>query len=283
MNFRISIFLSIAFFILGGCTSNQSEQQVAQSNLADQRTQVDGASDPRDPLEPVNRVLWDLNWDVLDRYILRPATIAYITVMPQFARNGLLNAVQNLEEPSNLVNNVLQGKGEEGMDSLARFLINSTVGLLGFIDVADKIGITRQDEDFDEVLGVWGVDNGPYVMVPAFGPNDVRSIGGQVVDNSYFPMSIINGNFLIASFVVSALESRAAFIAQEEQIASSPDDYSFIKNAYFQNKAFRVSDGKLDNLELDDQQLDDFDEFESMLDELDSGIEIDDDDPPSSK
>ena len=251
--------------LLGGCAANHVDEQVDQSINSNIENDNESTKDPRDPLEPVNRVLWKFNWNILDRYLLRPATIAYTTVMPQFARTGLLNAVQNLEEPSNIVNNALQGKGEESVDSLARFLLNSTVGLLGVIDVADKVGISRQDEDLDEVLGVWGVENGPYVMLPAQGPTDVRGIAGDTVDNFYYPLTILNANFTIARFLVGALESRAALISQEEQIRTSPDDYAFVKNAYFQNKAFQVSDGKLAEPQIDEQQQDDFDDFEAFL------------------
>ncbi|WP_273071023.1 MlaA family lipoprotein, partial [Alteromonas australica] len=137
--------------MLSGCATNNANQQ---SDNAQQ--EVVDTSDPRDPLESVNRVMWDFNWEVLDAYFLRPVTVGYVTVMPQFARTGLLNAAENLQEPANMMNNMLQGKFDEGMDSLARFVLNSTVGLLGTIDVADKLGITSQEEEFGETLGTMG-------------------------------------------------------------------------------------------------------------------------------
>ncbi|GGW72873.1 MlaA family lipoprotein [Alteromonas halophila] len=268
----------IAFFIffssvgLTGCASQQAGQQAEAEAQASQ-------SDNRDPLEPVNRVMWDLNWEVIDAYILRPVTVAYVTVMPDFARTGLLNAAQNLAEPANMLNNFFQGKADEGMDSLARFTLNSTVGLLGTIDVAKKIGIARQEEEFGETLGTWGVETGPFLMFPFLGPNDPRSFGGEVVDGTVWPMAIINSNFAIARYVVSALESRAALIDQEQQIEQAVDDYAFVKNAYFENLKFRVTDGKSGDKELEDEQLDDFAEFESMLNEMESG-EYDEADQP---
>nr|WP_232367650.1 VacJ family lipoprotein [Alteromonas pelagimontana] len=255
--------LILASGAITGCASTSSEEQA-------QAVQQQDAGDPRDPLEPVNRVVWDFNWEVLDAYVLRPVTVGYVTVVPQFARTGLLNAAENLEEPGNFFNNLLQGKFDQGMDSLARFLINSTVGLLGTIDVADKMGITVKEEDFGEVLGVWGIGTGPYLMVPAAGPSDPRSFTGRVVDNMYYPLTILNSNFTLARWVVSALEGRAALIDQEKQLEQSVDDYAFVKNAYFQNLEYKVTDGKSGDKAIEEDQLDDFAEFESMLGEMDA-------------
>lgn len=253
-------FLMLAF--LGGCATNKASQQ---TELGTAEPTVSTNEDPRDPLEPVNRAVWYFNWHILDRFLIRPATIAYTTVMPQFARTGLLNATRNLEEPSNIVNNVLQGKGQQGLDSASRFLINSTFGIFGLIDIANEMGIARQDEDFDEALGVLGVGNGPYLMVPALGPYDVRGFVGDTVDSVYFPFTVIDGGANVARIVVGALEGRASLIAQEQQLRQSPDDYAFVKSAYFQNKAFQVSDGKVSEPQIDDEQLNDFDDFEALL------------------
>lgn len=247
--------LLASVLIISGCASNSAQQQ-AESN-----------ADPRDPIEPFNRVMWDFNYDVLDAYLLRPVTVGYTTVMPGFARTGLLNAALNLEEPVNMVNNLLQGKAEPSMRSFARFLINTTVGLVGTIDVAEKMGMPRVEEDFDEVLGVWGVGNGPYVMLPAAGPNDVRGLVGSAVDNAYFPMTYLNGNFTLLRVVVELLESRAQLMAQEQQLDNSADPYAFVKSAYFQNKEFKVTDGKSGEKEIDEEALDDFDAFEAFLDD----------------
>ncbi|CAM5187917.1 MlaA family lipoprotein [Alishewanella longhuensis] len=121
-----------------------------------------------DPFERVNRSLWDFNYDILDAYILRPATVGYMTVVPKPARKGLINVVDNLGEPASFLNSILQAKPEKAAVSAGRFLVNSTVGVLGIFDVASKIGLERADEDFNETLAVWGGGDGPYVMVQAF-------------------------------------------------------------------------------------------------------------------
>ena len=270
--------LLIVISLLGGCASNNAQQQASQNVAsqnspsqaltANEQAAVD-TSDPRDPLESVNRVVWDFNWEVLDAYILRPVTVAYVSVMPQFARTGLLNAAQNLEEPANLTNNLLQGKVDDGLDSLARFLINSTVGLLGTIDVASKIGLDRKEEQFGETLGVWGVETGPFLMLPFLGPSDPRSFTGDYVDGFAFPMTLIDGGLNFARLGISLLETRAQLLDQEAQIEQAVDDYAFLKNAYFERLEFRVTDGRSGDKVIEEEQLDDFADFEAMLEGTD--------------
>ena len=267
-----SASLLVLASILGGCASQPATQSTEQVNS------VDSNADPRDPFEPVNRAMWDFNWDVLDAYILRPITVGYVTVMPQFARTGLINAAENLQEPANFMNNMFQGKFDEGMDSLARFVLNSTVGLLGTIDVASHVGIAVQEEEFGETLGTWGVNTGPFLMFPALGPSDPRSFSGDIIDGMVYPMAVIDGNFAIARYLVSILEGRAALMSQEQQLEQAVDDYAFVKNAYFENLEFKVTDGKSGDKAIEEEQLDDFAEFEAMLedanyDEADSTTE----------
>ncbi|VEL95927.1 phospholipid-binding lipoprotein MlaA [Alteromonas sp. 76-1] len=264
----VSVSALLLASLLGGCASQQASQQVEQNSASVQDT-----SDPRDPLEPVNRVMWDFNWEVLDAYLLRPITVGYVTVMPHFARVGLFNAAENLQEPANFMNNMFQGKVDDGLDSLARFVLNSTVGLFGTIDVANHIGITKKEEEFGETMGTWGVGTGPFLMLPALGPNDPRSFSGNVVDGMVYPMAIIDGQFAIARYLVSLLEGRASLIDQEQQLEQSVDDYAFVKNAYFENLAFKVTDGKSGDKALDEEQLDDFAEFEAMLEYEETDVE----------
>ena len=190
--------------------------------------------------------MWDFNYEVLDEYILRPTAVAYADYMPQIARTGLLNMAENLEEPSNSLNNLLQWKLEGTFISLGRFLLNSTVGILGLIDVASEIGLAPQEEEFGEVLGKWGVNTGPYLMIPALGPSDVRSTIGDVVDTSYSPLDGLNLYLGFLRVGIKALEGRASVIQQEQQLTSSADPYAFVKSAYFQNLEFKVKDGKIE-------------------------------------
>lgn len=263
INSKLSALIVCAA-LTGGCATKPSTEQTASTTNTTNTTQ----SDPRDPLEPINRVMWDLNWEVLDRFLLKPAATVYVTVMPGFARTGLSNAVENLSEPGNMVNNLLQGKVGPSFDSFTRFMINSTVGVVGLFDVAGAMGLQRQEEEFGEVLGVWGVGTGPFVMLPARGPTDARSFTGDVVDNLYFPLSVLTGNMNVARFTISALEGRAQLLGQEGQIENAVDDYEMVKNIYFQNLEFRVTDGKSVEEGPDEEQLEDFEEFESMFDDV---------------
>ncbi len=260
----LAIGFIIAASVLGGCASNDVQNQ-AQAQSQGTSSAVVDSSDPRDPFEPVNREVWDFNWNVLDAYILRPITVTYVTVMPQPARTGIVNITDNLQEPANFLNNLFQGKVDDGLDSLARFLINTTVGLVGTFDVASKIGIERKREQFGETLAVWGLETGPFLMLPFLGPSDPRSFTGDYVDGFAFPMSLLEGSVNLARIGISILEARAQLLDQEAQLEQSVDDYAFVKNAYFENLAFRVTDGKSGDKAIDDEQLDDFADFEAML------------------
>lgn len=234
--------------ILTGCASNkQAQQQAAGGNS--------------DPLESINRPIWEFNWEVLDENVLRPAAIAYVEYTPTGLRKGLHNAALNLEEPANSLNNLLQGKVTDSFSSLGRFVVNSTIGLLGLVDVATDIGMERKEEEFGETLGVWGIDTGPFLMLPALGPSDARSLTGDVVDSSYFPITDLSGSVLIFSSLITALESRAELVAQEQLLYDAVDSYSLLKNVYFQNLANNVADGQLEPSNVDtseeDAELDD--------------------------
>jgi phospholipid-binding lipoprotein MlaA len=240
--------------LLGGCASKQATSE-----------QVQQYDDPMDPFEPLNRTLWDFNYEVLDEYLLRPAAVVYVDYMPRIARTGLLNMAENLEEPSNSINNLLQGKLDGTFISLGRFVLNSTVGLLGLIDVASEIGLQAEEEEFGEVLGTWGVGTGPYLMVPALGPSDIRSSVGDIVDTSYSPLDGLNVYFSVLRVGIKALEGRASVIEQEQQLHASADVYSFVKSAYFQNLQFKVKDGLIEKTAEEEEFEDDLDAF---LDEL---------------
>lgn len=256
---------------LGGCASQSVSEQAELENNQEAAVVENTAAPEKegnvDPFEPINRVFWDFNYEILDRFLVKPVTVAYITVTPQFVRTGLLNASENLSEPASAVNNLLQGKPVESLTSVGRFLVNSTIGIVGLFDVATKMGLEEKEEDFGEVLGVWGVGTGPYLMLPALGPSDFRSLTGRVVDNVYWPTTVINDPYVIAANVVKIVEVRASLLDQEETLNRSLDRYLFVRDAYFQRLAFKVSDGKVNvktEEELEEEE-DDFSDFEDLL------------------
>ncbi|MEH6452192.1 MAG: VacJ family lipoprotein, partial [Psychromonas sp.] len=155
-----------------------------------------GDSDPQyqmsDPFEPINRYVWKFNYDGLDNYIYRPVTQTYVDWMPMGGRNAINNFVLNLDEPSTMVNNLIQLEFTHAANALLRFTVNSTFGLLGFFDIAAHEGIERRRESFSNVLGRWSVPNGPYLMMPVIGPRSTRKLVGNIVDGLYFPASYLS-------------------------------------------------------------------------------------------
>lgn len=257
-----------------GCASNSSNQQneQAQQAAADLNNvggnlEVVEQEKNVDPFEPINRLVWDFNYEILDRFLLKPVTKIYVNYTPQIIRNGLVNASDNIEEPANSINNLLQGKVDASVTSLARFAINSTVGVLGIFDVASEMELEQQEEDFGQVLGVWGVGTGPYLMLPALGPSDFRSFTGDIVDNYYWPTTVLKDPIIIGAALVSVLETRAILLDQEEQLNRALDQYLFVRDAYFQRLAFEVSDGKVEQKSQEEleEESDDFSDFEDLL------------------
>lgn len=219
--------------------------------------------DPRDPFEDLNRAVYDFNSNVLDRHIVRPVAVWYVDTLPKGLRESVQNAVLNFEEPSSAVNNLLQGKFGWAANATGRFVVNSTVGLLGFFDVAQHMGMQRKLDGFDEVLGTWGVGNGPYLMLPALGPSTPRALAGDYVDNVYWPMSVLGPYATAARWTLKGLYLRAQLFDQEKLLEQSLDPYTFVKEAYFQRVAFAVYDGHPPEQKQQAHELDDY------MDEID--------------
>jgi len=240
-----NIFASLFLFLfLTGCASTASNEH-------------------SDPLEAINRPIWTFNWDYLDKYVAKPASKAYVKYTPTMLRSGLYNIAKNLEEPSTVINDLLQLKFTDAAQSTGRFVLNSTVGLLGFFDPASDFGWLRKNEEFGEVLGVYGVSDGAYIMLPALGPSSVRDLTGVYVDQLYWPMAIIDFWPNVLRLTIKGLEKRAQLGDQESLIDESLDSYTFVKNAYFQNMRYKVYDG---NPPVEENTQED-DDLESFMDE----------------
>lgn len=234
----------LVLLTLSGCASKSAvDEQQAQTNY----------QDPRDPIESVNREIWYFNYDILDAYVLRPVTVGYMNVVPKPARTGVANVISNLDEPTNFVNGVLQAKPKSAAISLGRFVLNSTVGLFGLFDVATRLDLKNQDEDFNQTLATWGVGDGPYLMLPALGPSTVRDTTGRVVDNLYFPSTWLNTPLTITKAFFSVLNSREQVMSMEQLLNDSVDPYAFTKEAYFQRREFQIYDGNPPKKEEEDE------------------------------
>ena len=209
----------------------------------------------QDPFEDINRKIWTFN-EYLDDNIAKPTAEIYTSITPDFIEIGITNFFRNINELDNTANQLLQGKPVYAINDFARFIINTSVGILGFIDIASKLGLERHDEDFGQTLGVWGVSKGPFLMIPLYGPSTPRSLAGRSVS------SVLTGTFAIEETDVrigitalDALETRARYLEVETLIVG--DRYSFIRDSYMQYLDFESSDGQ----DQSDDFVDDMDDF----------------------
>jgi phospholipid-binding lipoprotein MlaA len=196
-----------------------------------------------DPWEGVNRVIYTFN-DTLDTYALKPLAQGYDFITPQFLEDGIHNMFNNIGDVRNFANDVLQAKPHAAGVDTARLLLNTTLGVAGFFDVGTKMGLQRNDEDFGQTLGKWGVPSGPYVMLPLFGPSTVRdglALYPDTYDAPYRYMNDISARNTIQG--VGVVDTRASLLSSEKLITG--DKYIFIRNAYLQNREFKVKDGKV--------------------------------------
>ncbi len=251
--------ISLTLLIWGMSVPSQAAETSEQ--LARESTVGETAviyNDPRDPFEGFNRAMWDFNYLYLDRYLYRPVAHTYNDYLPQHVKTGVNNFVYNFEEPSSLVNNALQGKWGWAANAGGRFTINTTIGLLGIIDVADMMGLPRKQDDFNEVLGYYGVPNGPYFMAPFLGPYVTREIVFDWVDGLYFPMSELTFWQSAIKWGLKSLHKRSETIDQERLVDNSLDPYTFVKEAYLQHVDYKVYDGDVPVTQDDDELLDEY-------------------------
>ncbi len=203
-------------------------------------------ADERDPWQGFNRAMYGFN-DGLDRAILKPAAQGYKAVAPDFVETGVRNFFDNLDDISVAVNNLLQGKVADSFSDIGRVAINSTIGVLGLFDVASSMGLTKHDEDFGQTLGVWGMDSGPYIMWPIFGPSTLRDSPSLVVDRVLLnPLTYVElkTSERVAIIALDAVSVRAELLSLEKTVDEiSTDKYTFIRQAYLDRRDFLVNDG----------------------------------------
>lgn len=201
-----------------------------------------------DPLEPANRVVWQAN-QFVDRNLLRPVAVAYRDTVPDDIRTGVHNAVTNLGEPLVFVNDVLQANMRRAWIAVARFLVNSTVGLAGVIDVAGKMGIPHHDADFGQTLGVWGVSGGPYLMLPLLGPSSLRDATGLAAGFYADPVNLLARQKDLEPLTygrtgVETLDQRTRLIETLDDVErNSFDYYAAMRSLSQQKRATDIKDG----------------------------------------
>jgi phospholipid-binding lipoprotein MlaA len=200
---------------------------------------------PQDPWESWNRGVYRVN-DKIDRAIAKPIARTYVRFTPQPVRTGVSNFFANLNTPTVMINDALQGKFKAAANDLGRFLFNSTVGLGGILDPATSAGLDKNDEDFGQTLGHWGVHAGPFVELPLLGPSDLRDAPAKVVDSYTNPQQYIrNSTVKYSLYGAYLVEKRASLLPLDETLKHVYDPYAFIRDAYLQRRAYLVSDGKV--------------------------------------
>lgn len=224
---RRLVGLMLPALLVAGCASNP-----------------DRVTDPRDPLEPFNRAVFRFNTD-FDNAFMRPLAKGYKAVTPEPVDRGITNFFSNIDDFTSFVNNILQFKMSRAGSDLGRIFMNSTVGILGFFDVATNAGLPSYKEDFGQTLGYWGLPPGAYFMLPIFGPSNLRDtvgFAGDIVTDPFF--SIETGEIYWGFATVRIVDFRADRLAAGEILTDAAlDPYVFLRDAYLQRRRNLVYDG----------------------------------------
>jgi phospholipid-binding lipoprotein MlaA len=233
------IFIGVTYIALTACSTTQ---------IIDDNKVIDSS----DPFESTNRSFYSFN-DSLDQHVMRPAASTYVSITPEPMRIGITNFFNNVNYLNVFLNSSLQGKLDQSLSDLFRIIFNSTIGIGGLIDVATYMGLEAHKEDLGQTLAVWGSGQGPYLNLPAFGPNTVRNVPNYV--SNYF-LNPINYLATIVSLPVSALNlinTRANLLYASDFVDSAAiDPYSFTREAYLQLRRNLIYDGNLPAEYFDD-------------------------------
>jgi phospholipid-binding lipoprotein MlaA len=235
--------LSFAALLLGGCAGTPKN--------------------PDDPFEGWNRGAQKFN-DKLDDYIMKPLAKGYRWITPDFVDRGITNFFNNLDDIGVSINDFLQFKFAQSGKDAGRFLINTTAGVVGFVDVAAMLNLTKHEEDFDQTLGVWGVPSGPYLVLPFLGPSSPRGVVGLAGDalmdplayTIFLPSQAIYTGISVGLAATDGIDTRADNL-EGERIASEAaiDRYDYFKNAYLQHREFLQYDGKVPEKDLEYEEM----------------------------
>ena len=218
-----------------------------------------------DPWEPLNRSLYRIH-DGIDRATLKPVARGYKKIVPPIVRRGVTNFSQNLFVPGSIVNNLLQGKPDGAAAELARLMLNSTIGLLGIIDVASMANIEKHDETFRQTFAVWRIPEGPYLFVPIIGPRTLTDAIALPLDIAFDPL----WHYDVSSvrdplYVLRVINLRSRLLTADTLLESSTDPYITMRESYLQNREYEIYDG---DPPMDDDFYDDFEDFEDVDDEF---------------
>jgi phospholipid-binding lipoprotein MlaA len=205
------VFLFLVVSMLGGCAT---------------------ARDPRDPFEPFNRAVYDFN-EGFDKVVFKPVAEVYRAVLPTILRQGVSNFFSNLNDVLVALNNLLQGKFHAALNDFSRIVINTSIGLLGIFDVATEAGIQKNDEDFGQTLGWWGIGDGPFIMLPIFGPSTGRDVVGRIGDYFTDPVTYVDPSRARNQLWGTRAVNRRAELLDASTILQTAalDPYEFVREA----------------------------------------------------
>ena len=232
MKISLPVISAFALSLFLGACSTPSAESLAQN----------------DPWEKTNRDIFDFDLRV-DHAVARPVAEGYRSVVPEPVRDGIHNALTNLNAPVVLANDVLQGDGDKAVNTAGRIVINSTVGLGGLLDVASKIGIPGHENDFGITLGQNGIAEGSYLVLPFAGPMPPRDLLGVAVDQAFDPLTYVRfhgkDTWMVVRFGIGILDSRTSQLDAVEAIErSSIDFYATTRNLYRQSRNAKINNGK---------------------------------------
>ncbi len=244
------IFFTIIFFLFNyNLLASESDQVNTQPDDFETSKVED---EIYDPFEPVNRAIFSFN-NIADRVVLEPVAKGY-KKLPSPIQSGISNFLSNLRAPLVVVNQLLQGQGENAIQSSGRFIINSTVGLLGVFDVAEKIGIEEKEEDFGQTLATWGVGDGFYIVLPLFGPSNMRDTSGMLITMVTDPINayaVSEGEAWLVPMrtAANAVDQRSKIIDEVNALRdNSVDYYAAVRSSYYQNRKAAITN-------VDDSEL----------------------------
>ncbi len=217
-----------------------------------------GRTTSEDRWEGMNRGIYKFT-DAVDRAALKPVAKGYRAITPSWMRTGLGNLFANLEYPTTIVNQFLQGKFKLGLQDTGRFLVNTTLGVGGLFDVATPMGLDRNNEDFGQTLAVWGVGSGPYINMPLFGPSTLRDAPSRIFDTFITPLQYADLNWEIqwGERALRVVHSRYELLSLEPMLERAHDPYAFMRDAWLQRREFNIFDGNPPPEEFDDEFFDD--------------------------
>ena len=229
------VLITVLVLLCAGCAGTQNRH----------------TDDKTDPWEGFNRKVHKFNMN-LDKAIARPVATVHDKVTPKPVKRGLSNFFRNIDYPVTFINQVLQGKFKDSGISTARFLINSTIGLFGLFDPASSMGIPDFDEDFGQTFARWGYKDSRYLVLPFFGPSTFRDGIGQSIGGYAHPVSYVaREDHFYTPMVLDLIQIRAAFLNQDENLEEAYDPYILVRDAWLQNRDYKIYDGEPPMIDYD--------------------------------